>query len=583
MKANLTLFLFLISFSVSLTIQGQIIFEESAQQLGINHTYQFGQAGGGISFVDFDGDGLDDLTLATPAGELIHFYRNNGNGFSRNPPLIGDMGEHKQILWADYDNDGDKDLFICVKSGVNRLYQNNGNLALVEITENAGLPLHTFDTFNACWADFNRDGWLDLYVCERIALNQPMNRNYLFFNNADGTFTDVSETSNALAGQKLPFSSSALDYNNDMWPDIYIANDRERGNVLLSNGGQGDFSDLSIATKSDYEMDGMSVALGDYDKDGDTDIYISNSPKGNILAQNNLDSFQNVSEPLGIEYGGTAWGANFLDADNDGKLDLYVSGSDLGSDKISSAFYHQITKDSFTLIIDGFIADTVISYANAIGDHNDDGRPDIGVLNYSGYKSFLFVNESISGHYIKLELEGIVSNRDAVGSFIELFHDTSYQTYYTHSGIGFLGQNSDDVLFGIGASPFIDSLIIHWPSGHIDKLKEFEADTSLHIQEGMSTAGIINISDDVTILENNFPSSINHIEEQDSYSIYPNPFKAEFNIYDDKGENVSRFSIFSPSGEKVQLSSNLPAGVYFLKILTDDDQLVVKKVIKTQY
>jgi hypothetical protein len=562
--------------------------------MGINHSYAFGQSGGGVSFVDFNGDGLDDLTFGTAVGQLIHFYRNTGNGFVRIAPLIGNNSEQKQILWADFDNDGDQDLFVCAKGNVNRLYQNMGNLVLKDITELAGLPLDSLDTFNACWADFNRDGWLDLYVCERVPLNRPLNRNFLFFNNADGTFTDVSETSNTLVDGNAPFSSSAHDYNNDKWPDIYIANDRNRGNVMLHNEGKGIFSDYSVLTGTGLEMDGMSVALGDYNNDNYTDIYVSNTEAGNVLFANQgsfgLNFFENVAENVGVLFGGTAWGANFLDGDCDGDLDLYVSGS-FSSDGPSAAFYEQITVDSFALASQGFEGDTVNSFANATGDFNNDGYQDIAVVNLGTDKSFLFQNQSGGNHYIKIKLNGVLSNKDGVGAKIQLYVDSSFQSYYTHSGIGFLGQNSHVIHFGTNDRSLIDSIKVLWPTGHIDIVRNTFSNQTLVINEGESTEGIIHIDDDVEIIEGDFPSSTTSLDAK-HLRAFPNPNDGRLTIVHDKP--IRKVKLFDSMGKEIvfdctQVSTTesylslrgfLP-GIYYLFIENSDGYTSMTKIMMT--
>ncbi len=575
----------------------QITFVEKALQLGINHTYIAGQSAGGISFVDFNGDGLDDISLATAKGDLIHFYRNIGSGFVRNAPLIANNSEQKQIFWVDYDNDGDKDLFVCAKGDINRLYQNNGNLQLTDITSSSNLPLHSFDTFNACWADFNRDGWLDLYVCERIGEDQSLNRNYLFFNNADGTFTDVSETSNILVPGKLPFCSSALDFNKDKWPDIYIANDRGWGNIMLQNIGHGIFEDVSEKTNTDFFIDGMSIALGDYNNDAYTDIYVTNIPNGNLLLRNNRDTLNNIvysdeAATTGTGFYGTAWGANFLDADNDMHADLYVSGSDIGEGEISSAFYKNEANDSFSLITKGFEGDTVISYANAIGDYNNDGYPEIMVMNFNGSKSFFYKNETVGNNYIKLKLQGIKSNRDGVGCSIDIFTDSIHQYYYTHSGVGFLAQNSENYCFGIGKNEIIDSIIVSWPTGHIDILRDISINQQILIIEGSTNNGIINIDEGIEIRESDFPSAIIEFPLEVEVNVSPNPFTNTLNInstsliktitlLDSRGRKINSWTYNrNINHANLKIAEPLTDGHYILVISHNDGLIVTKPLIK---
>ncbi|MCB0635675.1 MAG: VCBS repeat-containing protein [Lewinella sp.] len=174
------------------SIHAQPIFSNASSGEGINHINGSGSPGSGVSFVDFNGDGLDDLTLATEGGQALQFYlNNNGINFQSMTPMVDDQSEVKQVLWVDYDNDGDKDLFLAVLDAPNRLYRNDGELSFTEVTESAGLPTDDHRTFGACFGDINRDGWLDLYYGERKMENgQPANRNRLLRNKADGTFTE---------------------------------------------------------------------------------------------------------------------------------------------------------------------------------------------------------------------------------------------------------------------------------------------------------------------------------------------------------------------------------------------------------
>ena len=393
-----TLILILLSFQMTAQVQ----FSEMAQQRGINHTY-IGIPGGGVSFVDFDDDGWDDITLATEDGKPIAFFKNLDGNFLQVPDFIGHTQNSKQVLWVDFDNDGDKDLYVATRSGGNRLFQNDGgSFTYTDITEIAGLPLEIHTSFGAIFGDFDRDGWLDLYYSERKLLpSTEPNINRLFRNNADGTFTEV--TNESLAGDegKAPFCSAFFDYNNDMWPDIYTANDKISPNTLLENNGDGTFSDVGDTTQTSVVIDAMNVGIGDYDNDGWQDIYVTNLPYGNVLLRNqgatttgNQITFEEVADAAGVAFYSTSWGANFLDADNDGWLDLYVSGPDASTDTTSSsAFYHNNMDGTFSEPTNiGFEGDTLGSYNNAIGDIDNDGFPEIMVINGSTDQSLSLIH-----------------------------------------------------------------------------------------------------------------------------------------------------------------------------------------------
>lgn len=574
----------LISYSFSLF--GQISFQERATQKNVDHSLKDWTIGGGTSVYDFNGDGLDDLTLATDAGEPLAFYLNKGTNFELLPPLVDNQELVKQILWADYDNDGDADLYIAAFDGINRFYENKGELNFVEITESAGFPMENHRGFGACWGDYNRDGWLDLYYTSRAIPGTGKNRNRLFQNNADGTFTEVTDASNTSDENRLPFCAAFLDYNNDKWPDIYIANDKKRGNTLLENNGDLTFRNVGVATKANLRMDAMCVNSADINKDGWLDIYVTNIPEGNkmLLNQPSADgltnTFEEVADALGIGFYGIGWGSNFFDADNDGDLDLYVSASNLtGGESISSAFYENVEPQQFEkLFIPGMLKDTAYSFSNSIGDFNNDGFIDIIVQNNPPFDFYLWENTTVVNNrnkWLKFRLEGVKSNRDAIGAKIESYVNSNYQSSYTFCGFGFLGQNSYWQHIGLGNNDQLDSLIITWPTGHIDKFYQLTANQSLTFKEGQSTNGEIQVDSDITLLEGNFSTNTTEIKSEFSVQAYPNPSAQQLTITSEiPFSNLAIFDIhgrlileqYSSPSYKVSIDiSKLEKGTYWLE------------------
>lgn len=475
-------------------------FQDFASTVGIDHIYQGTAPGAGVSFIDVNQDGWDDITLADLNG--IHYYQNQNGTFEKVDLQIFFEGEVKQILWADYDNDGDFDLFVSGFEASNRLFQNIGDLEFVDSTQPAGLPTREKRHFGACFGDYNRDGFLDLYYTERkLVGEQTKNQNLLFVNQKDGTFKDLTRTTRTADFDKLPFCASFVDVNRDLWPDIYIANDKDRGNTLLINMANGTFADQSDESSSGLKMSAMSVTPGDYNQDGWSDIYISNIAVGNALLQNqgllNEDDplsvyFEEVAAASGTGFYDIGWGAQFLDGDNDGDIDLYVSGMTIGSESPSSSYFINLGNGAFDVESEGFIGDTVRSFSNAVGDFNRDGTPDIAVQNHAPF-SFQLWSQPSSGNFIEVSLVGVQSNTQGVGSLIEVYFDNQYQSKYSTCGSGFLGQNSQHHIFGIGTSEKVDSIMIHWPSGHVDMIEDVAQGERIEIIEGSSTNGEITI------------------------------------------------------------------------------------------
>jgi len=459
-------------------------YTEVSKSIGIDHYYGNGSSGGGVSFFDFDKDGWDDITLATQKSNQIFFYKNNNGSFEKLNNLISNTCESKQLLWIDYDNDADMDLYVTCFKDINRLYQNQGDLEFIDVTEVSGLSLVSLKSIGASWGDINNDGWLDLYITNKVT-NAEENINNLFMNNKDGSFSEISILSNSTDPGKKPFCISFIDINNDLFPDIYIAQDKKAVNTMLMNLGDTTFSDISVSSHSDLVMDGMSVTVGDYDNDGDLDIYVTNIPEGNKLLRNNGDeTFTEIAEIAGVSYYGYGWGANFLDYNNDGFDDLYVSGQEIGKDGIPSLLYTNNGKGGFDVLESGMQKDTVMSISNAVGDINNDGYPDIVVNNFDIYPSMLWKNTGGNNNWIKIQLRGVDSNRDGIGSFISVYSGPLVSTRYTQSATGFLAQNTANHMIGVGENTLIDSVIISWPSGNKDILKKLPSNKPYRIVEG---------------------------------------------------------------------------------------------------
>lgn len=467
----------------------QIYYIESAAELGIEYSFSGDKPSGGVSFYDFDNDGWDDITIASGEGEELVFYKNSEGHFERIEFTgLDDKSEVRQVLWVDYDNDGDEDIFVTSSVSPNKLYNNDGEMNFVEVTEIANLPLENIPTQGAAWGDYNNDGFLDLYTTDRQNGDgyEGILKNHLFMNNQDGTFSEVTQNANVGDEGKAPWCAGFLDFDNDGWQDIYVAQDKRTRNSLFRNNGDGTFEDISVPTNSDLRINSMSVTMGDYDNNGFVDIYITNTSEGNKLLRNNGDlTFTELAEDIGVGFHGVGWSAQFLDSDNDGDLDLYVSGSLIGSDVISSHFYENIDFDHFILPNNaGFEADTVVSYSNAVGDINNDGYPDIVVNNPNPFATVIWQNSGGNNQWIKIKLIGKESNRNGVGSRIEVFSNGTKYLRTTHCGEGFLGQNSGNILFGIGNSIRADSILIHWPSGNLDILREISSGQSITVAEG---------------------------------------------------------------------------------------------------
>lgn len=556
----------------------QLSFDEEAAAVGLGTTCGTTYLGNGISFVDYNDDGWDDITLTTASGINIRFFKNTNGTFSEEFLNVPNMPyAQKQVNWIDIDNDGDKDLFVTSETNGNRLFENDGNLNFQDITVSAGLPTANMYTYGASWGDVNNDGNLDVYVSNRDITFE--NSNKLYLNNGNKTFTDITDSSGVGIAQ-LSFCSSFFDYNNDGYQDIYISNDKYyTQNYLFKNNGDNTFDDVSQISQTNCEIDAMTTTIGDYNNDGWLDIYVTNSPEGNVLYKNNGDgTFLDIAESSGTIFESVGWGAVFLDADNDMDLDLYVSGSLDGSipSLISAAMYENIGVDTFIIPENaGFDDDDGDSYSNAIGDINNDGLPEIVVSNSSDQDLYLWSNKSTPAthmpmnNWLKINLEGTLSNRDGIGSKIEISVNGNKQYRYTLCGEGYLSQNSNTEFFGLGTHSVVDYVKVNWLSGTEDVYYNVAANQVLDILEGSETLG-------------NSEYVINEL------ALYPNPTNGIVNFYTSR--TLKYFELYDVYGKilhsnqiatdsrSIDLSA-LGSGVYFLKLIGNNGHSV-HKVIK---
>lgn len=507
------LVLCLLLFSFNPLIHGQG-FTDVAAELGIQHSVSnlvlgtsgtVGTGGSGVSFFDFDNDGWDDITFLQLNDSLI-FYKNVEGTLVQLPSAIYSPYETTQLLWVDYDNDGDYDAFLVTYNGTCVLYQNNGNFEFTDVTLEAGLDALIFTNRNyaVTFADYDRDGHLDFYL-SRYHFDgdeeNPLLTNALYRNNGDGTFSNVTVEAGVSNGIQPTFISVWVDVNNDLWPDLYVANDRSLwGNSLYINNGDGTFSDVSETSGTEmFGEDPMCAAFADFDNDGDLDIFCSNggppTKPPRFFVNQNDQVFEELGQQLGINVQETfmcSWGTSFIDVNNDGFLDIYVTTGLLTLEVTNEARSYLFMSNQGQGFIDSpnmFNSEHIAaSYAVAKGDLDNDGFADLVVSNAKGFSSFIWQNEGASdldaNNWSKITLEGTASNKMAVGAWIHLHANESVYHHYTRCGDSFVSQDSQHHIFGIGNATVVDSIIVEYPSGHTDHYYNLPINQHHYLKEG---------------------------------------------------------------------------------------------------
>ncbi len=504
----------------------------------LNHILpQIASMGASVSIVDFNRDGWNDIYVTNSRyGTKNALYRNEGDGTFRdvaetvgvanvNQPGTGvSMG----AVWGDYDNDGYEDLFLY-KWGKPELFHNNGVTGFTRVTEQSEFP-EWVNSNTAIWLDYNSDGYLDIFLGgyypakfdlwnlsttrimpESFEYAQNGGRNYLFENQGDGTFRDVSDQA-GLTSTRWTLAAGAADFQRDGYPGLFLANDFGVDEFYSNEKGKR-FREVGIEMKTGFTpKSGMNVAFGDIANQGLFSIYVTNITEEGVLMQgNNLwmprqsrdrITYTNLARQMGVELGGWSYGAQFGDLNNDGAVDLYVANGFISARKGTSYWYDysKVTGGNSAIISDarnwpdmrgrsqsgyqrnriwlndgagrfqevaGYVGgnDIFDSRAVALVDLWNRGVLDVVVANQND-RLLVYKNEVLPGNnWIGFQLEGTRSNRSAVGAAVTLHWDGKTQSQIVSGGIGYCSQNQRRVQFGLGSSESVEKAVIHWPSG----------------------------------------------------------------------------------------------------------------------
>jgi hypothetical protein len=462
-------------------------FHEATAAAGVGQSgFSYSHAWG-----DYDGDGLDDLFVTYVFRPHI-LYRNLGGGVFENVSAqagIGNDSGGEGAVWADYDNDGDLDLFVAngckpIPDSPNVLYRNNGDGTFTKVTEAAGL-FYLGNTEGTAWADYDLDGSLDLYV-GLLSVADPNPGNFLYRSKGDGTFVNVSASAGVDDARDSNGGVEWADYDNDGDLDLYVAN-RNQPNRLYRNNRDGTFTDVATAAGVAAGGNSEGVAWGDYDNDGWLDLYVASASTASQLYHNNRDgTFTNVAATAHVELEGINVGANWADFDNNGWLDLFVVN--LGG-SAPNRLYRNNADGTFSDVAAAVgLADQLDGRVGGWADVDNDGFLDLFVSN-DGAQRF-FRNAGNTNHWLAFRLVGAAANRDGIGARVEASavingHEVR-QIRELAAGGSRHSENSLRVEFGLGDATTAD-VTVTFPGGVPEHWGRVQANELLVMPERVFT------------------------------------------------------------------------------------------------
>jgi hypothetical protein len=526
-----------------------ILLHDVTKETGITFVHTDGGSGlhyimetvsAGLALFDYDGDGYIDIYFLngaplkgtkTDVAPKNALYRNEGNWKFTDVTEkagVGDEGYGLGVAVGDYDNDGDPDIYLN-NYGPNVLYRNNGDGTFTDVTKQAGVDNGFRVGAGTCFLDMDKDGDLDLYVSvyldfsyeKHVTLTTkgfpvyanprfyPPMPDFLYRNNGDGTFTDVSKSSGI--GEHAGWGMGIVcgDYDNDGDTDVFIGNDVAE-NFLFQNDGTGKFEEVGLITATAYDLHGdeqgsMGVDCGDYDNDGFLDFYVTSYQGQLATLYRNLGNgmFEDVTLLTGAGAGTlphVTWGNSFVDFDNNGFRDIFVACGHL-QDNVEK-FDDTTTYTARNILLmntgDGKFKDIsdqsgdgmkvkLSSRGAGFDDLDNDGDVDVVILNSRREPTILRNDSPSKGHWLQVRLQGVKTNRDGVGAHVKVISDDLTLLDEVHSGRGYQSHYGSRLYFGLGNRDNVDQIEVSWIGGGIDVFKNIAVDKIVTLIEGQGS------------------------------------------------------------------------------------------------
>ena len=514
-------------------------FEDVTDKARVQFRHSFGEqklssimesTGSGCAWIDYNNDGLLDLYVLS--GRYIegatnhskadgldatnHLYRNNGDGTFTDVTAqagVAGRGFAMGVTVGDYDNDGFEDIYVTNWNSA-ILYHNNGDGTFTDVTEKAGVQNNHFGV-GAAFLDYDRDGRLDLFVGNYLKFDPSVKKLYytadafagpldyegdadrLFHNNGDGTFTDVSEKAGIANPAGRAMGVTVGDYDNDGWPDIYIANDAMES-YLYHNNHDGTFTNVAGEQGVAYGTNGdtpsaMGPIFADYTNHGELDLFVSDMRYHRLFRNSLKDGFFNdttLESGIALTTGQfVGWGDAIFDFDNDGWKDVFIVNGGLHwLVPMEASLFRNNGNGTFSDVsadAGSFFKMKIVGRGACFADYDNDGYVDAFIVALGGKGVLVHAKAPVGprNHWLTLKLVGTASNRDGFGARIEATAGDLHQVAENVPQSGYLSQNDPRPHFGLGSHAEVDQLTIRWPSGTVQTMEHVKADQILTVKE----------------------------------------------------------------------------------------------------